>query len=290
MTLSIVTAPLSGFERLNDVTHIYTPPKPSTDHAQDPGLVIICSWAFANPKHISKYLRGYQERHPASQILLIQTNTGNMTWRPHTWQRPMFAPAILAIRSYLQATQDSKSGILLHIFSNGGSYSAVQLAEFYHQSWGNHLPISAIIFDSCPSPPRFNLGVKAFNTLLPKDSVSQTLGPAFMWLTLAAMAALHMAGISELIVAKAYRGVNQPDGAFIQGAPPRTYIYSKADNMVMAEDVLASAEEARSALGDDEKSLVRTEEFVGSGHTNHVSLNPERYWEIVRSTWESAGA
>lgn len=287
--------PLHGFEKLNNITHIHKPLKPPTTHPNDPGLIIICSWAFALPKHISTYLRGYEERYPASQILLIQCDTSNLLWRPDAWQKAMYEPAISEIKTYLSAQPSDAPRVLLHVISNGGSYTAVQLSQFYTESQPQNrtpllLPLTAMILDSCPSPPRFYLGIRAFATALPKDAFSRVVGPGVIFAALGSAVVLHVLGVSELTVAKAYRELNAERGAFVVAGVRRTYVFSRSDEMIGVEDILAHVEEARGLLEDGEKGngerLVRTEEFVGSKHANHVSVDKERYWRIVRETWE----
>ena len=283
---------LEGSQKLNDITHLYKPTTLSSPSSTDPCLVILCSWAFAQVRHISKYLRGYQERFPATPILLVQADTGNILWRPEDWQMPMFKPAVLAIKEHLDTT--SRPGVLLHAFSNGGSHTAIQLAQAYCQSFtagslekAHELPINAIVFDSCPSPPRFQLGVKAVSMGLPKNAVAQTLGVGVIFATLGFLVVLHVTGISELFLAKACRQLNQ--SPFLRGDVPRTYIYSKSDAVMREDDILQHAADARGSLKDSSaESMVRIEEFVGSQHVNHVSVNPERYWKIVAETWVQA--
>lgn len=283
---------LEGIQKLNGITHLYNPKTTRSPNSTDPSLVILCAWAFAQIRHISKYLRGYQEQYPATQILLIQADTGNLLWRPDDWQMPMFEPAVLAIKEHLNAA--SRPGILLHTFSNGGSHTAIQLAQAYRQSFTSsstektcELPINAIVFDSCPSPPRFQLGVKAVSMGLPKNAVAQTLGVAVVFAMLGFFAVLHETGISELFLAKACRQLNQPP--FLKGTVPRTYIYSKMDTVIREEDVLQHAADARSSLKESSAdNIVRAEEFVGSQHVNHVSIDPERYWRIIADTWNQA--
>ena len=289
----LIKDPLEDFQQLNDFTHIYQP-QTDSNPSTGPHLVILCSWAFAQPRHISKYLRSYQERYPEAQILLIQSDTGNLLWRPDAWQMPMFNAAVSTITDYLQQTT-SKSAILLHVFSNGGSYTAIQLANAYRRTHAqlppsdnpHDLPINAIIFDSSPSPPRLSLGIKAISMGLPRSRLANYLGKPIISLSLSIFAVLHELRISELAMAKAYRESNAVP--FLKEDVPRAYVYSKVDAVMGEEDILAHARAARGKLGVGEGDVdgrVRTEEFVGSSHVNHMAVDVERYWGIVSETWE----
>ena len=282
--------PLQSFQKLNDLTHLYKPPSTSSATSSDPGLVVLCSWAFAQVRHISKYLRGYQERYPHTCVLLVQVNTGNVLWRPDGWQMPMFHPAVLAIKEHIQTS--SNPGLLLHVFSNGGSHTAVQLAQAYRESCtasekSNNFPVDAILFDSCPSPPRYQLGVKAVSMGLPKTAAAQFFGVPAIYVTLGFLVVLHVTGIAELFLAKADRELNERP--FLREDVPRTYIYSKSDAVIVEKDILGHADDAKAKLKESPRTgMIRTEEFVGSQHVNHVSKDPERYWTIVGETWGHA--
>ncbi len=122
---------------------------------------------------------------------------------------------------------------------------------------------------------------------LPKNAVVQTLGVGVVVATLGFLAVLHMMGVSELFLAKAFRELNQPP--FLKGEVPRAYIYSKSDAVMQETDILQHAADAKASLKTSPAdSIVRVEEFVGSQHVNHVSIDPERYWGIVADTWIQA--
>lgn len=60
----------------------------------------------------------------------------------------------------------------------------------------------------------------------------------------------------------------------------RAYIYSATDPLVPAAAVEAHADAAKK-LGLD----VTVEKYDSTPHVNHVRLDPERYWNVVKSTW-----
>ena len=287
-----------GFTTLNSTTHLYKP-SAETPNSKDPGLVIICSWAFAQDKHIAKYLKAYQEEvYPTARLLLLQGSIHNMIWRPDAWQPAHFGPAIYAIKDYLSSVGSESPKILLHVFSNGGAHSAVQLAEFYAKDnlttlRSPMLPINALIMDSTPGYPNGALAVKALVQGLPKLPLMNILGPAFVHATVATSGIFHMLGISELAVNKVWRTTKDIDGPFLSDKIPRTYIFSNADDVIGEEDVKKHARESIKALEDagfsDAAKNVQCEEFVGTSHVNHMLKNSDRYWKLVKDTWEKAG-
>ncbi|KIW63827.1 hypothetical protein PV04_08799 [Phialophora macrospora] len=175
------------------------------------------------------------------------------------------------------------------------------------------LPVSAIILDSCPGRADFQIGVKLALMPVPKTAILlRLLFTPIAYATIASILSIHMLGISENMPSKLWRCLNNVHGPFLikvgktnascpsvsggnaAEAVPRTYIYSTRDDMIPWQGVVEHAEEARQALRnalDDSRNgrtdvidLVRLEGFMGSPHVNHVSVDPTRYWRIVRET------
>ena len=287
-TVALPKNPLAGFEQLGTLVHRYTPPTPPPEDSTDPGLIIICSWAFAQPRHISKYLKGYQNVYANSQILLVQVAINNMLFRPDSWQMSMmFNTAAQAVKDYVDSVAPVTPRILLQNYSNGGSHSSVQLAEAYKARYGTDLPISAFVLDSTPGVPRWFETASALQTGFPKSIFAQALGALAIHSVLAATTVMHYTGISELATVKLFRTLNEPNGAFLKATIPRTYIHSREDVMILTRDVEAHADTARSTLMEKGAAgdIIKVEEFVGTAHANHMSGDPERYWRIVQDTW-----
>jgi hypothetical protein len=219
--------------------------------------------------------------------------------------------------------------ILVHAFSNGGAHSMVQLAQAYRDGLASNspsssssspqprlpaeLPVSAIILDSCPGRADFQTLVKVALTSVPKKAILlRLLFTPIAYAMIAWILSTYALGISENVLSKLWRRLNDVGGPFLikmgkAGAScasasggnavevvPRTYIYSTRDDMIMWQDVIEHAEEARQALkialndsrngSTDVNDVVRLEGFIGSPHVNHVSVDPVRYWGIVRET------
>lgn len=282
----ITSGPLEGFVRLGKFVHHYTPANVDISDSE-PGLVVLCSWAFAQPKHIAKYLKGYQNTFPRTPILLVQQDINNMLFRPDSWQYTLFQPAADTIKTYIDSLGQSPIKLLLHTFSNGGSHSAVQLGETYRRTYHTEMPITAEVMDSTPGVPRYNETAAALSSGLPKSFPAYAIGKVAMYSMLNTTIFMHYFGISELATVKLYRTLNDPNEAFLKPHIPRTYIYSDTDVMILTRDVLAHAEMARKTLNKDSEKpdLIHTEEFINTPHANHMSQDPARYWQIVRDTF-----
>lgn len=289
MAATLPGNPLEGFVKLRDRVHIYTPAEPLSAGSSDPGLIIICSWAFAVPKHISKYLKGYQSLYPHSQILLVQNVINHMLYEPDSWQMSFFAPAARVVKDYINSIGPNSPRILLQTYSNGGSHSAVQLAECYKKTYGGNMPISAFVMDSTPGTPRYWETVSAMQMGMPKSLPAYWIATALCHAMLFSTAVMHYAG-AELATHKLWRTLNDPEEAFLKASIPRTYIHSHQDVMILSKDVLAHAEIAKEKLQEKgaASELVTVEEFFDTKHANHMASDPVRYWGIVKSTWEKA--
>ncbi|RMZ76351.1 hypothetical protein DV738_g5026, partial [Chaetothyriales sp. CBS 135597] len=247
-------------------------------------------------KHIVKYLAWYLRIYPSSHILLLQSDSASLLWKPNAWQAPVFDPAT-------KTKAKTKNGILLHVFSNGGCYTAVQLAEFYsvHQQRASattttaadaetttattttsppqELPIRAFILDSSPGAPGDSEGaIKALNASLTWWLAGQTLA----YLAVGTTFALTATGLFQPAVAKAWARLKdaQQAPAVVNVRIARTYLFSDADQMIRARDVKLHARL--------KEYLVRCEEFTGTPHVNHMASDPERYWRVVKETWAAS--
>ncbi|KAH0848508.1 DNA repair protein RAD57 [Fonsecaea pedrosoi] len=301
----------------------------------DPDLIIVCSWMYAQSRNIIKYTKQYQTRYPSSPILLLRQDGGDFFFRTQAQQMRNLEPAVSLIRDLeaattatkMKATTGKETGgekekefkVLMHIFSNGGAWSACQLADAYHHYHSqsqhqhqraqqhdlstaaatavlsssdeaphrhHHLPITALILDSTPSLPDPNAAHTAICEALPKSpAVVRALGSALVWGYLGVTHAVEVVTGHENVTLSLRRRLNDPRGAFCRCH--RAYIYSQADALIPGPDVESHAREAAQVLpgGPD---MVRLEDFVVSRHVGHVLADPVRYWAIVASVWEEA--
>lgn len=287
-----------GLTKLSQGISLYKPsPQPGTHpRHDDPTLIIVCSWAFAQPKHIAKYVEPYQQQYPAASILLVQNIIANAIWKPDSWQMSFFQPAASAIQSHLSTV--SQPRVLVHVFSNGGSHAAVQLSQACRETCGGmRMPVDALILDSCPGQPRFKPTIDALVQGIPStNAIARGVATVLSYAATGGTALMDVLNISEPAAWKLYRKLNDPTDVFLLrsegSAVPRSYLYSKTDIMIMEEDVLGHArvaEQKLSARGiskDDVSRYVKTEEFLNTEHVNHIKYEKERYWDIIRTTWD----
>lgn len=192
-----------------------------------------------------------------------------------------------------EASISPRSGILLHLFSNGGAKIATHLALLYRQRTQTPLPIDALILDSCPgSATTISAGVRASMSAYPPvfagvlSKLTRFLVTGLAWMTMIlwflAVKIRLMGHRGKGPVTVLRRLLNDP--TIVPLHCVRTYVYSVADKLVDWRDVEAHAEEA-------ERSgwKVMRIRFEDSPHVAHMMVDPARYWKaVVRATFEMA--
>ncbi|KAK2071408.1 hypothetical protein P8C59_005836 [Phyllachora maydis] len=259
----------------------------TTDFNLGPDLIIMTSWTGAHPKHVAKYIEGYQQLYPNTPIMVIRTVIQDLAFRSTKEKMATLAPAVDFIcPGSATATPGSLrpaySNLLLHAFSEGGSNKAVCLAKAYLGTTGARIPVAAFVFDSTPGTPRFGNNLAAFRRSLPRNRAVRALGVPFGFVVLAITWVLFslFVGYDNNAISKTRRALNDSRLWAIARAP-RTYIFSEADDLIWWEDVEAHGVEAAKMHGVT-SLLVR---FKKSGHCNHVKENKLFYWNAVRKTW-----
>ncbi|KAL4766394.1 uncharacterized protein BDW70DRAFT_155065 [Aspergillus foveolatus] len=97
-----------------------------------PALIVLCTWlGGAAPRRIRKYVSHHRRLFPGSAILLITTGMIDITIRSISAIRSRLMPARETIRRILGlhvgGSEKTSKGVLLRIFSHGGSNIALQL-------------------------------------------------------------------------------------------------------------------------------------------------------------------
>ncbi|TKA79740.1 hypothetical protein B0A55_04367 [Friedmanniomyces simplex] len=278
MTSSKSTLP--DFIRLSESISIYRPDATSTtigpSQKTAPQTIILCAWFGALPKHIAKYTTAHRTRNPTAQILLIRSGVADMLFTSHATQRIHLQPAV----QVLKAAHATGHRIFLHVFSNGGTNSAVQLAHAWRDDTQTPLPIDAMVLDSCPGSPELRLAAAAVIMTFPKDQ--QWWATIIVWNIIVPPFVLPtLVGDPNLVE---WMRVCLNDESLFTREVPRVYLYSQADRLVpwsAVQEHCASAQNAGYPV-----KLVR---FRDSPHVAHVNENSERYWGAVDDVQQGSG-
>ncbi|KAH6688374.1 hypothetical protein F5X68DRAFT_79576 [Plectosphaerella plurivora] len=268
-------APLSMLKRLSPQLFLYEPPADATPDPAAPALTIVIGWYAAAESHLAKYINQHLALNPATRLLLI---TCPFRLTPHPLEN--LHPAIDLLKTLPAAGKDDEGPpqLLIHSFSNGGSFTLVRLAGLWRQH-APTLPRHALIIDS--SPDRFSV----------MRSIRAITAAQSRWVRpLLSIGLGIFLGIVRLLRLRGPHGMVRDrlvDSDFLTTEVRRTYVFSKSDEMVKWQDVLDHADETRAKAAKLGTELeVRTEEFVGSGHVSHARVDGDRYWRIVRETYE----
>jgi hypothetical protein len=249
-----------------------------------PSLVVLCTWTGAQNRYIAKYTAEYRTRFPSSSIMVITTSAKDLCFRNSARKQWRMRPAIEYISNlrYL-AAQNFNNGILLHVFSEGGSNKACELAEAHYESTGTRLPVSALCLDSTPGHPRYLRLCEALNKSLPQIPVIRHIAILFASAVLGSIWMLYtgIKGFENNVISRTRRRLNDP--IYWDLTAPRCYLYSKTDTLIAWQDVYEHLEQSASA------GISVTEvQFENSGHVGHAKEEPRRYWDAVLATWQDA--
>ncbi|KAE8381058.1 hypothetical protein BDV26DRAFT_289761 [Aspergillus bertholletiae] len=277
--------PLSAYTKLSSSIYIQEPQSQSKTN-DAPKTIILAFWMNAPPRALAKYVTEYTRLAPTARIIIILSSSQDfMTRSSSKAQQARLAPAVAALRASIpsstspEETANDQEQVFIHMFSNGGVFSTINLLTTYQNAVGRPLRISSTILDSAPGISTVSGAMKAFSYALPRPWLLRLFSKLLLWVVFVVGALVRrLAGLSDA-VGVARKAMNDQrlvcgrDG----GKPKRCYIYSDADELVAWKDVERHADEAE-ATG----WVVAREKFLGSPHVSHMRTDPERYWGIVR--------
>ena len=267
-----------GAVQLGPSVYLYAPPNGEPSGIYAPKVLVPCTWMNARPVHIKKYIVGYQALFPTTKIILIRSSTPDVTYRSTATLQSRVEPAVAVIRA--ACTQEPSSPeVLLHAFSNGGSYQVITLLRTYQSSTGHVFPIHAKIFDSCPGRGNFSRSYLALSEPLARQPIYvRFLGSIAVFLILCFSSVSVFLFRIENPIETIRQGLNDRRTT---RETKRVYIYSDVDPMVHWQEVEDHADDA-----GIKGYTVQLEKFEGSGHAAHVRVGGgERYWRIVKDLW-----
>jgi hypothetical protein len=267
----------------------------SSTHISPPDLLILCTWMGAAARHIDKYTKAYISRFPSTSILLLRSEVSDIALRSVSQQVKRMGPAAVAVKNFIDQRKSTgqQYKILLHTFSNGGSWTACVLADAYENLYDDFLsklPVSAVVIDSAPSLPNARIFHNAVMQALRKSIIIRIVGGYILWIFIAVTWLLGMIGMRQNVLLKMRATFNDFAGPFLSYNIPRLYICSRTDKMVPIEEVIAHASEARIVLRkngvQDIEDMINFEEFIGSAHVGHMMADGHRYWRLIDDTWD----
>ncbi|KAH8892144.1 hypothetical protein GQ53DRAFT_746153 [Thozetella sp. PMI_491] len=270
--------PLSFMEKLGPLVSVYRPPG-SRRPDEGPRLIIIGSWTDARDAHVAKYIVKYQSLYPAAQILLLRSTINEIVWSSRIG--PAMKAAVPVVRAISSSTGQSASPeVLIHIFSNGGSGSVANLYEQFAATAGpgERFPRHVTIFDSSPGIFSISHAVTFVNVSL--SPVQRIIVAPILYAWAILWTILMGLGIIPNSLSDWGKAHNNKDSTT---EAQRVYIYSPSDVIINDKGIEAHAADAK-AKGFS----VELEKYEGSAHVAHTRKDENRYWAIVRRTWDGA--
>ncbi|KAJ6210772.1 hypothetical protein PSV09DRAFT_1084080 [Bipolaris maydis] len=243
--------------------------------SRDPHLIVIATWLNASPTQVQAYLSGYKSIFPTSGLLLIATTTKHFLFQPTAQRLRELEPAV---RIFQNTKADEK--VLLHVFSSGGTCTIYQLASAYNDHTSCPLPVSKIVFDSCPGVSSYRSTVAAFSTSLPQNPVLWTIGNVFYRIVFGIGLVAEKLTKWKNIVGWAYEGLNKK--ALFPDSAARLYLYSLADELVPWKHIEHHADEARNMC-----QKVWRVRYTSTAHVYHMFQDRRKYWDAVMGIWDS---
>lgn len=256
-----------------------------------PGIILLFTWADAQPRHYLKYIEGYQNLYPKAKIILSKATTlrtffGGQKAAQHVVRDMVHHELVplFAAESKSAGSPASRPGILAHAFSNSGALNFEATCSVWHEVFGADvpLPLTALILDSTPGGTtyktefnRWTTGVSnGLETVLPKP-ISWVIAAVVI---LSLMVIPQVVGI-DIMATRGPRALNKTRNIAPECA--RLYVYSMSDELIYYRDVEAHAEDARQKGYQN----VILERFEASSHVSHLRMDPMRYWNAVWKVW-----
>lgn len=171
----------------------------------------------------------------------------------------------------------------MHVFSEGGSNKACELATVYQHSTGSRLPISALYLDSTPGHPRYLRLCSALAKSFPPIPVLKQLATIIAAVLLGTIWLLYhvFVGYANNPVSQSRKQLLDPKLFDLQ--VPRCYLYSKKDALIAWQDIYEHAGESMEHNGSVTEVL-----FEHSGHVDHAREEPNRYWDAITTVWRQS--
>jgi hypothetical protein len=268
--------PLSSLTRLTPEIHHHVPSPQTRDSRVQtaPKLILLLGWMEARDLHLAKYVSKYQSLYPTSQILLIKCPIRHMVLRARGAESVQLAVPIIQAAVGGEDREASEPELLIHLFSNGGSSL---LSHLYTAFSPSLIPNHTTIFDSCPGEWSCAMASRATLAGIPAG-----------WVRLLSIPVVHLLCVAYWLLyipwgrahPFALERASHNNLAKVRERR-RVYVYSERDELVTADMV-----ERHAADAVRKGFEVRLERFRGSAHCAHMLKDPERYWGVVRDTWE----
>ncbi|KAI0331202.1 hypothetical protein GY45DRAFT_654635 [Cubamyces sp. BRFM 1775] len=248
----------------------------------------ICAVGAKGPT-LRKYSDSYRKLYPSSAQVVVNSDPLRF-WKLASVRERALQPIVKDVESQISKSPDTASHpprILLHVMSNGGVCSLVDLASAIRKH-GLRAPDGtkcAIVFDSAPAPVTFAIMNRAFTAGI-RNALMKYITMAFISSTYVITTFLGILFRIPQPMQREMAALNDPRLLpWTSTRTPRMYLYSSGDVIVPAPGVEEHAAKAR-MVGFP----VRMVHFGRSAHVAHARDDPEKYWGSIKTFWEEANS
>jgi hypothetical protein len=268
----------SNFRFIEHETWLYKPAVYRKDAAA-PALILLCSWTGARAEHIEKYTDWYQKLFPSTPIMVITTSAMGFLLRSPKRKQERLRFTIDELEFLLAKANLPR--ILMHVFSEGGSNKACELAQAYKEKHGACLPVAALCLDSTPGKPRF---LRLCDALAKSSTSNLCLGyvgfaVAFVVVGWVWVFYCVFIGYERNPVSRSRQLLH--DEEYFDLTVPRCYLYSKRDNIIAWTDVQDHASQGEA------RGIPFMQVVFQSEHVKHMKECEKCYWKAVETTWKA---
>ncbi|XP_047401392.1 transmembrane protein 53 isoform X1 [Sciurus carolinensis] len=231
-------------------------------------VVILLGWGGCRDKNLAKYSAIYHER---GCIVIRYTAPWHMIFFSESLGIPSLRLLAQKLLELLFDYEIEREPLLFHVFSNAGVMLYRYVLELLqtHQRFC-HLRVVGTIFDSGPGDSNLVGALRALAVILEHRPALMRLLLLVAFTLVAVLFHILLAPLTALFHTHFYDKLRDAGSHW-----PELYLYSRADEVVLARDVERMVE-ARLA----HQVLVRSVDFVSSAHVSHLRDYPIYYTSL----------
>uniref|UniRef100_A0A8C5YL60 Transmembrane protein 53 n=3 Tax=Marmota marmota marmota TaxID=9994 RepID=A0A8C5YL60_MARMA len=231
-------------------------------------VVILLGWGGCRDKNLAKYSAIYHER---GCIVIRYTAPWHMVFFSESLGIPSLRLLAQKLLELLFDYEIEREPLLFHVFSNAGVMLYRYVLELLqtHRRFC-HLRVVGTIFDSGPGDNNLVGALRALAVILEHQHALMRLLLLVAFTLVAVLFHILLAPLTGLFHTRFYDKLQNAESHW-----PELYLYSKADEIVLARDVERMVE-ARLA----HRVLVRSVDFVSSAHVSHLRDYPTYYTSL----------
>ncbi|XP_022353255.1 transmembrane protein 53 isoform X1 [Enhydra lutris kenyoni] len=231
-------------------------------------LVILLGWGGCTDKNLAKYSAIYHKR---GCIVIRYTAPWHMVFFSESLGIPSLRVLAQKLLELLFDYEVEKEPLLFHVFSNAGVMLYRYVLELLqtHRRFC-HLRVVGTIFDSGPGDSNVLGALRALAAVLEHRPAVLRLLLLAAFALVAVLFHVLLAPLTALFHTHFYDRLLDAASRW-----PELYLYSRADEVVLARDVERMVE-ARLA----HQVLVRSVDFVSSAHVSHLRDYPTYYTSL----------